>query len=99
MRMRPVTYDWIGNDEQGIGFIAHELQDIVPQAVKGTKDETKFVTKNDEDNKMIVNPDGSPKLFEEPVYQGVDTSFVVPHLVKAIQELKAEFEAYKAAHP
>jgi len=99
MRMRPVTYDWISNGEQGIGFIAHELQEVVPQAVHGTKDETKFVTKSDENKKMIVNPDGSPKLFEEPVYQGVDASFVVPHLVKAIQELKAEFDAYKAAHP
>jgi hypothetical protein len=99
MRMRPVTYDWISNGDQGIGFIAHELQEVVPQAVYGTKDETKFVTKNDENDKMIVNPDGSPKLFEEPVYQGVDASFVVPHLVKAIQELKAEFDAYKAAHP
>jgi hypothetical protein len=99
MRMRPVTYDWIGRDGNGIGFIAHELQEIVPHAVYGTKDETKFVTKNDEDGKMMVNSDGSPKLFEEPVYQGVDASFVVPHLVKAIQELKAEFDAYKAAHP
>lgn len=99
MRMRPVTYDWISNGEQGIGFIAHELQEVVPQAVHGTKDEIKFVTKNGEDGNMMVNEDGSPKLFEEPVYQGVDASFVVPHLVKAIQELKAEFDAYKAAHP
>jgi hypothetical protein len=31
--------------------------------------------------------------------QGVDTSFLVATLVSAIQELKAEFDAYKATHP
>jgi hypothetical protein len=35
----------------------------------------------------------------KPVYQGVDTSFLVATLTAAIQELKAEFDAYKASHP
>ena len=35
----------------------------------------------------------------KPVYQGVDTSFLVATLAAAIQELKAEFDAYKASHP
>jgi hypothetical protein len=34
-----------------------------------------------------------------PVYQGIDTSFLVATLTAAIQELKAEFDAYKATHP
>jgi hypothetical protein len=34
-----------------------------------------------------------------PVYQGIDTSFLVATLTSAIQELKAEFDAYKASHP
>jgi hypothetical protein len=34
-----------------------------------------------------------------PVYQGVDTSFLVATLTAAIQELKAEFDEYKASHP
>jgi len=33
------------------------------------------------------------------VYQGIDVSFLVATLTAAIQELKAEFDAYKAAHP
>jgi hypothetical protein len=40
-----------------------------------------------------VNEDGTPK------YQGIDTSFLVATLTAAIQELKAEFDAYKASHP
>jgi len=34
-----------------------------------------------------------------PRYQGIDTSYLVSTLVAAIQELKAEFDAYKASHP
>lgn len=32
-------------------------------------------------------------------YKAVKTTVLIPMLVKAIQELKAEFDAYKAAHP
>jgi hypothetical protein len=35
----------------------------------------------------------------KPQYQGIDTSFLVATLTAAIQELKAEFDAYKATHP
>jgi hypothetical protein len=43
--------------------------------------------------KDAVDADG------KPVYQGVDTSFLVATLTAAIQELKAEFDAYKTTHP
>jgi len=43
--------------------------------------------------KDALNEDGSIKP------QGVDTSFLVGILTAAIQELKAEFDAYKATHP
>jgi len=37
-RMRPVEYLWIAGRKPGSGFIAHELQEVVPSAVAGTKD-------------------------------------------------------------
>lgn len=39
-QMRPVTYNWVKNPSapSEIGFIAHELQAVVPGAVVGTKD-------------------------------------------------------------
>lgn len=43
--------------------------------------------------KDAVNEDGSIKP------QAIDTSFLVATLTAAIQELKAEFDAYKASHP
>ena len=36
--LKPVTYDWIINGSAGEGFIAHELQAVVPAAVAGEKD-------------------------------------------------------------
>ena len=77
--LKPVNYDWISDKSAGEGFIAHELQAIIPNAVTGEKD--------------AVDEDG------KPIHQGVDYSKIVVHLVAAIQELKAEFDAYKAAHP
>ena len=43
--------------------------------------------------KDALDKDGNPQ------YQGIDTSFLVATLTAAIQELKAEFDAYKASHP
>ena len=40
-----------------------------------------------------LDEDGNPK------YQAIDVSFLVATLTAAIQELKAEFDAYKLTHP
>jgi hypothetical protein len=77
--LKPSTYKWNADNSYGEGFIAHELQAVIPQAVTGEKD--------------AMNDDGSIKS------QSVDYSKIVVHLVAAIQELKADFDAYKAAHP
>lgn len=52
------------------GFYAHEVQEIVPEAINGEKDGEK--------------------------YQSIDHSKLVPLLVSAVQELKAEIDALKA---
>jgi len=77
--LKPVTFTWKVDGSDGQGFIAHELQAVIPDAVTGEKD--------------AVDEKGDPK------YQMVDTSFLVATLTAAIQELKAEFDAYKASHP
>ena len=74
--LNPVTYKWKYDGSDGQGFIAHELQAVVPDCVTGQKD--------------AVDADGNP------IYQGVDTSFLVATLTKAIQELKAELDDAKA---
>jgi hypothetical protein len=37
--LKPCTYTWKSNGLQGQGFIAHELKEVVPDAVTGKKDE------------------------------------------------------------
>jgi hypothetical protein len=40
LKIKPVTYNWKNSyNEVGEGFIAHELQEVVPLAVSGVKDE------------------------------------------------------------
>jgi hypothetical protein len=77
--LKPSTYKWKSTGAEGQGFIAHELQEVFPDAVCGEKD--------------AVNGDGSIQS------QSIDTSYLVATLTAAIQELKAEFDAYKASHP
>jgi hypothetical protein len=76
-QLNPVTYTWKADGSDGQGFIAHELQAVVPDCVTGEKD--------------AVDAEGNPK------YQGVDTSFLVATLVKAVQELTARIAALEAA--
>jgi len=82
--LKPVTYTWKINGCAGQGFIAHELQEIVPSAVSGNKDEVE----------TYLDKDGNEQT--RPIYQGIDTSFLVATLTAAIQELKAENDALKA---
>lgn len=38
MALNPVTYTWNADGSAGQGFLAHELQAVIPDAVTGTKD-------------------------------------------------------------
>ena len=38
LQLKPKTYNFIGKDKQEIGFIAHEVQEFVPEIVTGVKD-------------------------------------------------------------
>ena len=72
-QLNPVTYNWKADGSDGQGFIAHELQAVVPDCVTGDKD--------------AVDADG------KPVYQGIDTSFLVATLTAAIQEQQSIINA------
>jgi len=75
-QLKPCTYNWKVDGSNGQGFIAHELQAVVPECVVGTKD--------------AVDAEGNP------VYQGIDTSFLVATLTAAIKELNAKVDAQAA---
>jgi hypothetical protein len=74
--LNPVTFAFKDSGQESQGFIAHELQAVIPDAVTGEKN--------------AVDADG------KPVYQGVDTSFLVATLTAAIKEQQAIIESLKA---
>ena len=75
--LKPVTYKWNIDGSSSQGFIAHELQDVVPDCVTGEKDAVE----------TYIDEDGNEQT--RPKYQGVDTSFLVATLTAAIQEQQA----------
>jgi len=49
--------------------------------------------------KQVIDESVDDLNNESTEFYGLDKSGLIPVLVKAIQELKAEFDAYKATHP
>jgi hypothetical protein len=104
--LKPVTYTWKSDGVNGEGFIAHELQEIVPQAVTGVKDAMRTekyevspaipATLDEEGNELTPAVEAVMGEREVPKYQGVDTSFLVATLTAAIQEQQAIITDLKA---
>jgi hypothetical protein len=100
-QLKPKRFNFIADADTTVdGFLAHEVSDIVPEAVTGEKDEVRdFGNIVDENNNIIeenvnenhLKEDGHTWVKNEtkPVYQGIDQSKLVPLLVKTIQELEA----------
>jgi hypothetical protein len=101
-QLNPVRFNFISDADTTVdGFLAHEVQDIVPEAITGTKDAMR-----DEEYEVtpaVLDEDGNevtPAVMgtrSVPNYQGIDQSKLVPLLVKAIQELEARIAALETA--
>ena len=70
------------------GFLAHELT-TVPIAIVGEKDAV--VTQE-----MIDSGDYKPEKLNDPIYQQLDTTKLIPLLTAALQEAITEIETLKA---
>jgi len=77
VQLKPVTYTWKSSPEEtGEGFIAHELAEVCPQAVHGTKDE--------------LDADGNPKYQGIDTSFLVATLTAAIQELKAINDTQAE---------
>jgi hypothetical protein len=83
--LKPVTYTWKADGSNGQGFIAHELQEVISECVTGEKDAVETYT------------DAEGNEQTRPVYQGIDTSFLVATLTAAIQEQQVLINKQQAA--
>ena len=73
-QLKPKRFSFKRDSESTLvdGLLAHEVMEVVPQAITGLKDE---IDEND-----------------DPKYQSIDHSKLVPLLVQAVKELSARIE-------
>ena len=102
-QLKPARFNWIRDESNTLvdGFLAHEVEDIVPAAITGTKDamrdeeyEVTAAVLDDDGNVVTEAVMGTRSV---PDYQGIDHSKLVPLLVKTIQELEARLETLENA--
>jgi hypothetical protein len=98
-QLNPVRFNFIADADTTVdGFLAHEVQEIVPEAIHGTKDamtaEVLYVDGDDIPDGKVV---GDVKTASQINPQGIDQSKLVPLLVKTIQELEARITALENA--
>jgi hypothetical protein len=99
-QLKPSRFNFIADADTTVdGFLAHEVQEIVPEAISGTKDGLEVWREGEElpDGVSV----GNNKLDDDgntiPLMQGIDQSKLVPLLVKTIQELEARITALEGA--
>jgi hypothetical protein len=79
-QLKPVTYKWKSTGENGQGFIAHELQAIVPDCVSGEKD--------------AVDKDGNPEYQGiDTSFLVATLTAAIQELKAELDELKAKVNA------
>ena len=100
-KLAPKRFNFIVDPNKTVdGFIAHEAQTVVPEAVTGVKDEVAVWQENESlpDGVSV----GDNKLDEDgntiPLPQGIDQSKLVPLLTAALQEAIAKLETLEAAN-
>jgi hypothetical protein len=103
-QLAPKRFNFIVDPDTTVdGFLAHEAQTVVPEAVRGTHNETQAIGDiTDGDGNTVETGVVEPDTLEEghtwtetgtePVYQGIDQSKLVPLLTAALQEAIAKIE-------
>ena len=97
--LKPSRFNFIADADTTVdGFLAHEAQAVVPEAITGEKDamtEAILYVEGDElpEGKII----GDVKTASVPDMQGIDQSKLVPLLVSALQEAITRIETLESA--
>jgi hypothetical protein len=100
-QLNPSRFNFIADADTTVdGFLAHEVSDIVPEAVSGEKDamrdEEYEVTPAVLDDDGNVVTEAVMGIRSVPNYQGIDQSKLVPVLTAALQEAIAKIETLEA---
>jgi len=96
-QLKPSRFNFIADADKTLdGFLAHEAQAVVPEAVTGTKDAVQVWKEHEKDKLPDGVSVGDNKLDDDgntiPEIQGIDQSKIVPLLTAALQEAIAKIE-------
>ena len=98
-QLRPVNFNFIGKSVKLDGFLAHEVQAVIPYAVTGEKDAVKTVIDgdhNDDGTKEAADRIATLSTKEIPDLQQLDKSKLIALLTASVQELSAKNDALEA---
>ena len=98
-QLSPKRFNFIADADTTVdGFLAHEVQSVVPEAITGTHNEVEVWEEGEELPEGVSI--GDNKLDDEgntiPKYQGIDQSKLVPVLVASLKEALTEIDNLKA---
>lgn len=83
--MKPVSFKWKESQKEDYGFIAHELQAVIPEAISGEKD--------------AVDAEGNPEyqaIFPAPAQMVASLVAAIQELKTELDEAKAKIAALEA---
>ena len=87
-QLRPVSFTWRNTDRNSYGFIAQEVETVLPNAVE-TNDTDPEEFKLEEER---CNAIGEVVVRDQ---KGINTNSITAYLAKAVQELSAEVDTLK----
>ena len=84
-QLKPRRFNWIADETNKVqdGFIAHEVSNLIPEAVSGAKDKVVTQAEFDISEEQAVG---------SPVYQAMDYGKLTPLLTAALKEAIAKIE-------
>ena len=86
-QLNPCKFNWLQTGGSDEGFLAHEIQSLLPNSVLGTKDQV--ATQQDVDS-------GEAAAVGDPIYQTVDYAALTPLLTAAMKEIIEKIESLTA---
>jgi len=96
-QLKPSRFNFISDADKVVdGFIAHEVQDIIPEAVTGEKDATEEYEVTPAEYDDYGNVVSEAVMGTRDAYQQIDQAKIVPLLTAALQEAVAKIESLEA---
>ena len=106
--LKPKTWNWKADGSKGVGFIAHEVQEVSPTSVVGEKDATRIeqyeispavpATYDEEGNELTPAVEAVMGEREVPAYQAMEygSAEFIANIVAELQSLRKRVAALEA---